>query len=49
VLRFRDHAFNVYFAHEPYLRMIREKFGPETADHIRDMTSHRIERLYTTA
>jgi radical SAM superfamily enzyme YgiQ (UPF0313 family) len=49
VLRFRDHAFDVYFTHQPYLDMIRGKFGAETADHIRDMTSHRIERMHATA
>jgi len=46
VLRFRDHAFNVYFTHEPYLDMIRRKFGEETVAHIREMTSHRLERKY---
>jgi anaerobic magnesium-protoporphyrin IX monomethyl ester cyclase len=46
VLRFRDHAFNVYYTHQPYLDMIREKFGEETLAHIREMTSHRLERKY---
>ncbi len=46
VLRFRDHAFNVYFSHAPYLEMIREKFGEDTLAHIREMTSHRLERKY---
>jgi radical SAM superfamily enzyme YgiQ (UPF0313 family) len=46
VLRFRDHAFNVYYTHEPYLDMIREKFGEDTLAHIREMTSHRLERQY---
>src|SRR5436190_9032392 len=26
VLRFRDRAFDTYFRHEPYLRMVKEKF-----------------------
>jgi len=46
VLRFRDHAFNVYYTHQPYLDMIREKFGEDTVAHIREMTSHRLERQY---
>lgn len=31
VLRFRDHAFQVYFDSPKYLDMITRKFGPETA------------------
>jgi radical SAM superfamily enzyme YgiQ (UPF0313 family) len=46
VLRFRDHAFNVYFTHRPYLEMIRQKFGEDTLAHIREMTAHRLERRY---
>ena len=46
VLRFRDQAFTVYYTHQPYLDMIREKFGEDTLAHIREMTSHRLERLY---
>jgi anaerobic magnesium-protoporphyrin IX monomethyl ester cyclase len=46
VLRFRDHAFNAYYTHQPYLDMIREKFGEDTLAHIREMTSHRLERQY---
>jgi radical SAM superfamily enzyme YgiQ (UPF0313 family) len=49
VLRFRDRAFNAYFSHEPYLEMVRQKFGAQTAEHIREMTAHRIERMYATA
>jgi radical SAM superfamily enzyme YgiQ (UPF0313 family) len=49
VLRFRDRAFDVYFSHLPYLAMIRAKFGEATVEHIRQMSAHRIERLYATA
>ena len=49
VLRFRDDAFHKYFADDGYLQMIRRKFGEETVDHIREMTSHRLERRYATA
>ena len=47
VLRFRDRAFDTYFRHEPYLRMVKEKFGDATVAHIRQMTSHTLERKYT--
>jgi anaerobic magnesium-protoporphyrin IX monomethyl ester cyclase len=46
VLRFRDNAFNAYFSHAPYLEMIRARFGDDTLAHIREMTSHRLERTY---
>jgi hypothetical protein len=46
VLRFRDNAFQVYFKNPSYLDMISRKFGPETAAHIGDMASHKLERRY---
>jgi anaerobic magnesium-protoporphyrin IX monomethyl ester cyclase len=46
VLRFRDEAFTAYFTHAPYLEMIRNKFGEETVAHIREMTTHTLERKY---
>lgn len=46
VLRFRDHAFHVYFNSPKYLDMIIRKFGAETAQHIREMASHKLERKY---
>ena len=49
VLRFRDHAFDTYFSHPPYLDMVRRKFGEDTLAHIREMTSHRLERLHAPA
>jgi anaerobic magnesium-protoporphyrin IX monomethyl ester cyclase len=48
VLRFRDEAFHKYFSHEPYLRMIRARFGEATVAHIRSMTTHRLERRYAS-
>jgi len=44
VLRFRDEAFNTYFSGARYLEMIRRKFGEETVDAIRRMTSHKLVR-----
>ena len=47
VLSFRDRAFDTYFRHEPYLKMVKEKFGDATLAHIREMTSHKLERKYS--
>jgi radical SAM superfamily enzyme YgiQ (UPF0313 family) len=44
VLRFRDDAFHTYFNSKGYLDMITRKFGLETADHIRQMASHKLDR-----
>ena len=49
VLRFRDNAFDTYFAHGPYLEMVRQKFGEDTVGHIRDMTAHHLVRLHASA
>lgn len=46
VLEFRDHAFQVYFNSPRYLQMMEQKFGAETAQHIREMTSHRLVRQH---
>src|SRR5262249_19750880 len=44
VLQFRDEAFVKYYTNTSYLEMVWRKFGSETASHIREMTSHRLER-----
>lgn len=44
VLAFRDAAFQKYFNAPSYLNMVAEKFGQETVDHIRQMTSHKLVR-----
>ena len=46
VLRFRDYAFKAYFANPRYLEMVRQKFGPQVVEHIKDMTSNKLERKY---
>ncbi|MBI4549804.1 MAG: cobalamin B12-binding domain-containing protein [Candidatus Omnitrophica bacterium] len=46
VLRFRDQAFQIFFSDPGYLRYVEGKFGEETARHIRQMTSRRLERKY---
>jgi len=49
VLRFRDHAFQVYFSSPKYLEMIGRKFGPETVTHINEMASHKLVRQYVSS
>jgi radical SAM superfamily enzyme YgiQ (UPF0313 family) len=46
VLRFRDEAFQKYFSHPPYLAMVERRFGTATAQEIRQMASHRLERRF---
>ena len=46
VLLFRDRAFHAYFSNQRYLDMIRQKFGGETVQHIREMTAHKLEREF---
>jgi len=46
VLRFRDHAFQVYFSSPRYLEMVERKFGPATVAHIRQMASYTLERQH---
>jgi radical SAM superfamily enzyme YgiQ (UPF0313 family) len=49
VLRFRDEAFHRYYTCPRYLDMIEGKFGKPTVEHIAEMTSHRLERIYAGA
>jgi len=44
VLEFRDYAFQSYFDNPRYQKMILEKFGPETLEHIKGMNSIRLKR-----
>lgn len=47
VLRFRDEAFEKFFRHPTYLAHIEKKFGPETLQHVNQMTArHRLKRKY---
>ncbi|HEX5214455.1 MAG TPA: radical SAM protein [Vicinamibacterales bacterium] len=46
VLRFRDDAFQKYFAHPRYLDHVRRTFGEKTVEHIRAMAGHSLERRY---
>ena len=44
VLRFRDEAFLRYYTDPRYLEMVARRFGPETVEHIRQMTAYRLRR-----
>ena len=44
VLRFRDHAFQVYYTNPRYLEMVERKFGAETAQHVREMVKSPLRR-----
>ena len=46
VLKFRDSAFQRYYTHQPYLDYVERRFGAETVEHIREMSSHRLERKF---
>ena len=47
VLRFRDSAFDRYFADPAYLARVETVFGSATVAHIREMASHRLHRTFT--
>jgi radical SAM superfamily enzyme YgiQ (UPF0313 family) len=49
VLKFRDHAFQQYFTHAPYLQYVDRRFGADTVAHIQEMTAHRLERKFVVA
>lgn len=44
VLKFRDEAFEEYYHNPVYLKMIEEKFGSETVEHIKAVFAHKIRR-----
>jgi radical SAM superfamily enzyme YgiQ (UPF0313 family) len=46
VLRFRDKAFQTYYKNADYLSMVERKFGVETVEHLRAMTTKTLERQY---
>ncbi|AXH15818.1 B12-binding domain-containing radical SAM protein [Malaciobacter mytili LMG 24559] len=46
VLKFRDKAWQEYFTSKKYLDMIEEKFGVKVVEHIKFMTSKKLERNY---
>ena len=47
VLRFRDKAFKMYYASPKYVQMMHNTFGPKIVEHIKDVTSKKLERKHT--
>jgi hypothetical protein len=48
VLAFRDAAFVEYFERPEYQGMVLRTFGPESADQVRAMLGHDLERDHKT-
>lgn len=46
VLRFRDRAFDQFFAAPRYIRYVEKRFGPETVEHIRTMSGRKLIRTF---
>ena len=44
ILAFRDKAFTTYFTHQPYLNMVKQKFGQDVVEHIRRMVAIPLKR-----
>src|SRR5262249_30836482 len=44
VVRFREEAFLQYYTNARYLDMVASRFGAETVEHVRQMTSYRLRR-----
>lgn len=44
ILRFRDKAFDEYFANPTYLGMVEKKFGLNALEHIKKMASKKLRR-----
>jgi len=44
VVAFRDKAFDVYYSNDRYLNFIKEKFGKDTYQNIKNMTQYKLKR-----
>ena len=44
ILSFRDEAFSAHFSHQPYLDMVKQKFGQDVVDHIKNMAAIPLKR-----
>jgi anaerobic magnesium-protoporphyrin IX monomethyl ester cyclase len=44
VLKFRDEAFEIYFRNPKYLAMVEKKFGADTLEHVKKMTTFKLKR-----
>jgi anaerobic magnesium-protoporphyrin IX monomethyl ester cyclase len=44
VLKFRDDAWHKYFSHEPFLNLVKNKFGIDSRKNIEEMSKIRLKR-----
>ena len=44
ILKFRDEAWMKYHTHEPYLKLLEDKFGIEARKNVEDMTKIKLKR-----
>ena len=44
VVKFRDEAWNTYFSHEPYLKLVEEKFGLQQRKNVEDLSRIKLRR-----
>jgi hypothetical protein len=44
VMRFRDQAFEKYFNHQPYLDLVKNKFGPNALDNVTRLKGVKLKR-----
>jgi radical SAM superfamily enzyme YgiQ (UPF0313 family) len=46
VLAFRDAAWTKYYTNPKYLKLVSERFGPKTLEHIERLSKVRLDRKY---
>jgi anaerobic magnesium-protoporphyrin IX monomethyl ester cyclase len=44
VLQFRDNAWHTYFTHEPYLKLVEDKFGEQQRKNVEELSKIRLKR-----
>jgi len=44
ILEFRDHAFSTYYLDPGYLKLLKDKFGQSTVEHVNKMLDHTMVR-----
>jgi hypothetical protein len=44
VLRFRDHAWQTYFRHPPFLDLVEKKFGAQERKNVEAMATIKLKR-----
>ena len=44
VLKFRDHAWRIYFSHQPFLDLAKRKFGPDALENITRLKQVQLKR-----